>query len=113
MVAQVVMDIDRELPEYNKEDIALSLLRMISYNIAHIAVLNAMKFGLKRIFFGGFFIRARSNTFFWGTLAAPYLDTRPQASASSHCLGGVERAAPISVSAVFSSARSRCHLIIF
>lgn len=47
----------KELEDYRHEDISLSLLRMISYNIGHIAYLNAKLFGLKRIFFGGYFVR--------------------------------------------------------
>jgi type II pantothenate kinase len=80
---KVVMDIDKPLESYRKEDLALSLLRMISYNIAHIAVLNAMRLGLKRIFFGGFFIRGHAYTMdtisfainFWskGELSAMFL----------------------------------------
>ncbi|KAK1552292.1 hypothetical protein Q3G72_014005 [Acer saccharum] len=53
---------NRELEEYNPEDIARSLLRMISNNIGQIAYLNALRFGLKRIFFGGFFIRSHAFT---------------------------------------------------
>lgn len=52
----------RDLSSYKREDIALSLLRMISYNIAHIAYLNALQYGLKRIFFGGFFLRGHAYT---------------------------------------------------
>lgn len=80
---KVVMDIDKELGEYRREDLALSLLRAISYNIAQIAVLNAMRHGLKRIFFGGFFIRGHAYTMdtisfaitFWskGELSALFL----------------------------------------
>lgn len=53
---RVVMD-EGSLDDYNKADITLSLLRMISYNISHIATMTAVKHGLKRIFFGGYFIR--------------------------------------------------------
>ncbi len=80
---KVVMDIDKPLDQYRREDLALSLLRMISYNIAHIAVLNAMRLGLRRIFFGGFFIRGHPYTMdtisfaikFWskGELSALFL----------------------------------------
>ena len=35
---------------------------MISYNIAHISTMNAVKYGLKRIFFGGYFIRNHAYT---------------------------------------------------
>ncbi|XP_019463839.1 PREDICTED: pantothenate kinase 2-like isoform X1 [Lupinus angustifolius] len=52
----------KELEDYRPEDISLSLLRMISYNIGQISHLNAMRFGLKRIFFGGFFIRGHAYT---------------------------------------------------
>ncbi|KAI5569214.1 hypothetical protein BDE02_12G063600 [Populus trichocarpa] len=52
----------KELTNYRPEDISLSLLRMISYNIGQISYLNALRFGLKRIFFGGFFIRGHAYT---------------------------------------------------
>ncbi|PIN10328.1 Pantothenate kinase PanK [Handroanthus impetiginosus] len=53
---------NKELEDYRAEDIARSLLRMISNNIGQIAYLNALRFGLKRIFFGGFFIRGHAYT---------------------------------------------------
>lgn len=53
---------NKDLSDYRREDIALSLLRMISYNIGQIAYLNALRYGLKRIFFGGFFIRGHAYT---------------------------------------------------
>ncbi|KAJ8449095.1 hypothetical protein Cgig2_004150 [Carnegiea gigantea] len=53
---------NKELEDYRPEDICLSLLRMISYNIGQIAYLNALQFGLKKIFFGGFFIRGHAYT---------------------------------------------------
>ncbi|KAB2001527.1 hypothetical protein ERO13_D11G000700v2 [Gossypium hirsutum] len=52
----------KELEDHRPEDISLSLLRMISYNIGQISYLNALRFGLKRIFFGGFFIRGHAYT---------------------------------------------------
>ncbi|XWS50953.1 hypothetical protein CRYUN_Cryun12cG0135300 [Craigia yunnanensis] len=52
----------KELEDYRPEDISLSLLRMISYNIGQISYLNALRFGLKRIFFGEFFIRGHAYT---------------------------------------------------
>ncbi len=58
---RVVMD-EGSLEDYSKADITLSLLRMISYNIAHISTMNAVKYGLKRIFFGGYFIRNHAYT---------------------------------------------------
>lgn len=57
-----VASLNMELEGYNKADIALSLLRLIAYNIAQIAYLNAMRYGVKRVFFGGFFIRGHSYT---------------------------------------------------
>lgn len=53
---------NKELEHYRSEDVARSLLRMISNNIGQIAYLNALRFGLKRIFFGGFFIRGHAYT---------------------------------------------------
>ncbi|XP_021649122.2 pantothenate kinase 1 isoform X3 [Hevea brasiliensis] len=52
----------KELEDYKPEDVARSLLRMISNNIGQIAYLNALQFGLKRIFFGGFFIQGQPYT---------------------------------------------------
>ncbi|GLT36571.1 hypothetical protein SLA2020_109400 [Shorea laevis] len=52
----------KELEDYRPEDISRSLLRMISNNIGQISYLNALRFGLKRIFFGGFFIRSHAYT---------------------------------------------------
>ncbi|KAL6567810.1 Pantothenate kinase 1 [Orobanche gracilis] len=53
---------NKELEDYRAEDVSRSLLRMISNNIGQIAYLNALRFGLKWIFFGGFFIRGREYT---------------------------------------------------
>ncbi|EEF37004.1 pantothenate kinase 1 [Ricinus communis] len=53
---------NKELEDYKPEDVARSLLRMISNNIGQISYLNALRFGLKRIFFGGFFIQGHSYT---------------------------------------------------
>ncbi|KAI3924245.1 hypothetical protein MKW98_032446 [Papaver atlanticum] len=48
---------NKTLEDCNAEDISLSLLEMISHNIAQIASLNACIYGIKRIFFGGSFIK--------------------------------------------------------
>ncbi|KAL6969448.1 Pantothenate kinase 2, mitochondrial [Sarracenia purpurea var. burkii] len=53
---------NKKLEDYRPEDISRSLLRMISNNIGQISYLNALRFGLKRIFFGGFFIRGHALT---------------------------------------------------
>ncbi|KAB2052909.1 hypothetical protein F383_26744 [Gossypium arboreum] len=53
---------NKGLVDYKPEDISRSLLRMISNNIGQISYLNALRFGLKRIFFAGFFIRGHAYT---------------------------------------------------
>ncbi|XP_047307659.1 pantothenate kinase 1 isoform X2 [Impatiens glandulifera] len=57
-----VVSENKELDDYKPEDVSRSLLRMISNNIGQISYLNALRFGLKRIFFGGFFIRGHTYT---------------------------------------------------
>ena len=61
----------------------LALCRMVAYNIGQLAYLNAMRYGIQRIFFGGFFIRGHPYTMeiisyairFWskGAMAAMFL----------------------------------------
>ncbi|XVE75033.1 hypothetical protein DITRI_Ditri12bG0064900 [Diplodiscus trichospermus] len=58
---KVISD-NKELEDYKPEDISRSLLRMISNNIGQISYLNALRFGLKRILFAGFFIRGHAYT---------------------------------------------------
>lgn len=53
---------DKDLDEYNPADIALALCRMVSYNIGQLAFLNAQRYGVDRIYFGGFFIRGLPYT---------------------------------------------------
>ncbi|KAI3942688.1 hypothetical protein MKW98_008953, partial [Papaver atlanticum] len=48
---------NKTLEDCNTEDLSLSLLQMFSFNIAQIASLNARIYGIKRIFFGGSFIK--------------------------------------------------------
>ncbi|MBW0476876.1 hypothetical protein O181_016591 [Austropuccinia psidii MF-1] len=48
--------------KFSPEDISRSLLYAISNNIGQIAHLNAEKYGLERIYFGGCFIRGHSAT---------------------------------------------------
>ena len=57
-----VLHSDKELRDYDPADIAMSLCRMISYNIGQLAYLNAKRYNLSRIFFGGFFIRGHPYT---------------------------------------------------
>ena len=53
---------DKEREDYSAADISMSLCRMISYNIGQLAYLNAKRYNLPRIFFGGFFIRGHPYT---------------------------------------------------
>ena len=45
--AQVVSS-EKNLEDYSPADIALALCRMVSYNIGHLAYLNAMRYNLRR-----------------------------------------------------------------
>ncbi|EDK46609.1 conserved hypothetical protein [Lodderomyces elongisporus NRRL YB-4239] len=51
-----------KLAQFNQEDIARSLLFSISNNIGQIAYLHALRFGLKRIYFGGSYISGHLQT---------------------------------------------------
>lgn len=53
---------DKNLEDYTPADMTMSLCRMISYNIGQLAYLNAKRYDLPRIFFGGFFIRGHPYT---------------------------------------------------
>jgi len=59
---KIVMQRGSTLADYSRADLELSLLRMVSYNIGQIAHLNAIQQGLKRVFFGGYFIRSHTFT---------------------------------------------------
>uniref|UniRef100_A0A2N9EXE0 Pantothenate kinase n=1 Tax=Fagus sylvatica TaxID=28930 RepID=A0A2N9EXE0_FAGSY len=52
----------RKLSEYKVEDIAATLLRDFTYHIAQISYLVAALLGLKRIYFGGSYIRGHAST---------------------------------------------------
>ncbi|KAF8312184.1 type II pantothenate kinase [Cantharellus anzutake] len=52
----------KEKKQFRPEDIAKSLLYAISNNIGQIAYMNAEKYGLERIYFGGCFIRGHAAT---------------------------------------------------
>lgn len=54
---KVVMDNKTNIDSVDRADVALSLLRMISYNIGHLGVMNALQHDVRHIFFGGYFIR--------------------------------------------------------
>ncbi|CAE6426045.1 unnamed protein product [Rhizoctonia solani] len=72
-----------ERGSFAPEDISRSLLYAISNNIGHIAYMNAEKYGLKKIYFGGCFIRGHATTIatlsyairFWskGSMTAMFL----------------------------------------
>ncbi|KAF6004774.1 PaNtothenate Kinase [Cyanidiococcus yangmingshanensis] len=47
---------------FRAEDVALSALRMVSYNVAQLAYLNAVIEGVPRIYFGGSFVREHPFT---------------------------------------------------
>ncbi|EFJ47392.1 hypothetical protein VOLCADRAFT_61514, partial [Volvox carteri f. nagariensis] len=74
---------DKSLADYNPADMCLALCRMVAYNIGQLAHMNAVRHGIKRIFFGGFFIRGHPYTMetisyairFWskGEMAAMFL----------------------------------------
>ncbi|GLI70548.1 hypothetical protein VaNZ11_015467 [Volvox africanus] len=74
---------DKSLTDYNPADMCLALCRMVAYNIGQLAHMNAVRHGIKRIFFGGFFIRGHPYTMetisyairFWskGEMAAMFL----------------------------------------
>ncbi|CAG8579744.1 745_t:CDS:2 [Diversispora eburnea] len=76
-------NIRQEVGNFRNEDISKSLLYMISNNIGQIAYLNAQVHGLKKIYFGGCFIRGQLTTMntlsyainFWskGTMKALFL----------------------------------------
>ncbi|KAF8056112.1 pantothenate kinase 2 [Scenedesmus sp. PABB004] len=53
---------DRELDDYNPADVAMSLCRMVAYNIGQLAYMHAKRYALTRVFFGGFFIRGHPYT---------------------------------------------------
>lgn len=57
-----VVSQDMDLEDCSPADLALALCRMVSYNIGHLAYLNAMRYNLKRVIFGGFFIRGHAYT---------------------------------------------------
>eukprot|EP00899_Mesostigma_viride_P013960 jgi/Mesvir1/22565/Mv18570-RA.2 len=58
---KVVME-GKDLSDFRPADLALSLVRMVSYNIAQLSYLVAMQYGLRRIILGGFFIRGHLYT---------------------------------------------------
>lgn len=51
-----------KLAQFRPEDIARSLLYLISNNIGQISYLQALRFGLKRIYFGGSYISGHKQT---------------------------------------------------
>lgn len=70
---------EQNLEDYDPADVAMALCRMVSYNIGHLAYLNAKRYGMQRILFGGFFIRGHPYTMetlsfairFWSKASTP------------------------------------------
>lgn len=56
------MTVAEKLSNFKQEDIARSLLYLVSNNIGQIAYLQALRFGLKRIYFGGSYISGHMQT---------------------------------------------------
>lgn len=62
---------------------SMAQCRMVSYNIGHLAYLNAKRYGLSRVLFGGFFIRGHPYTMetisfaikFWSKVYHPFCMT--------------------------------------
>ncbi|XP_010932471.1 pantothenate kinase 1 [Elaeis guineensis] len=57
-----VINSKRKLSDYRAEDLATTLLSAFTYNIAQISFLVAALLGLKRVFFGGSYIRGHAST---------------------------------------------------
>lgn len=57
-----VINSKRKLSDYRAEDLAATLLSAFTYNIAQISFLVASLLGLKRVFFGGSYIRGHAST---------------------------------------------------
>ncbi|XP_059170909.1 4'-phosphopantetheine phosphatase-like isoform X2 [Physella acuta] len=60
--ARCARDTQQSVPTFRKEDVARSLLLCISNDIGQIAYLQAKLHGVKKIYFGGFFIRGHPFT---------------------------------------------------
>ncbi|KAA8494134.1 Pantothenate kinase 2 [Porphyridium purpureum] len=86
--------------QFHAADVSLSLLRMLSYNIGQIAFLNAKRYDLQQIYFGGNFIRDHPFTVstlsyavkFWsqGQMEARFLVHDGYLGAVGAYLGGKE-----------------------
>lgn len=97
-----------------RADIALALCRMVSYNIGHLAFLNAKRYGITRVFFGGFFIRGHPYTMnvisyairFWskGEMRATFLRHEGFLGAMGAFLKGHPLQLPRSASAAAAAA---------
>eukprot|EP00951_Prasinocladus_malaysianus_P026473 scaffold235036_cov43-Prasinocladus_malaysianus.AAC.1 len=79
---------DKDLEDYEPADIALALCRMVSYNIGQLAFLNAQRYGMERVYFGGFFIRGLPYTMETISYAINYWSKVGQAL-PSRCLWSV------------------------
>ncbi|KAM0949155.1 putative pantothenate kinase [Dioscorea sansibarensis] len=57
-----VINSRKKLSDYKAEDLATTLLSAFTYNIAQVSYLVAALLGLKRVFFGGSYIRGHAST---------------------------------------------------
>ena len=73
----------RRVPEFSKEDMAKSLLHMISNDIGQLACLYAKLHKLTRVYFGGFFIRGHPVTMHTITYSINFF-TKARAGPCSH-----------------------------
>ncbi|XP_073010556.1 pantothenate kinase 1-like isoform X2 [Typha latifolia] len=67
-----VITSERQLTDYRREDLATTILSAFTYNIAQISFLVASLLGLKRVFFGGSYIRGHTSTMDHITYAIDY-----------------------------------------
>lgn len=65
-------------------DMAMSLCRMVAYNIGQLAYMHAKRYGLTRVFFGGFFIRGHPYTMETISFAIKFWSQARRTSALAH-----------------------------
>ncbi len=86
-----VVSSEKALCEYSKADICVALCRMVAYNIGQLAHLNATRHGIKRILFGGFFIRGHPYTMETISYAINFWSKVRRASAGGTLRGRAQR----------------------
>lgn len=98
-----VVSSEKALCEYNKADICVALCRMVAYNIGQLAHLNATRHGIKRILFGGFFIRGHPYTMETISYAINFWSKVRRASAA----GALRRPGPADMQSFGTSEKPR------